>query len=146
MESNLIVALIAATSALFGSLIPTAFGYFSNKKQREFEVLKSLQENQKESYTNLLLTLEEVMSSPSLEKLAAFQRAVILISIYGDDKSAQAANSYFKALVNSQLPKGTPLSKDQHQTHHEKILSGVRTSLGLNSLKGFELISIPRKK
>ena len=142
MEINLTIALIAASSALVGSLIPTVFGYINSRSQRKFETQKSLRENQKEAYASLLLTLEETMSCPSLDKMAALQRAVILVAIYGDDRAAQSANSYFSALVKSQ--QSQPLTKEQHQQHHEAVLSGVRSSLGLNALPGFELVSVSR--
>ena len=54
MEINLTIALIAASSALVGSLIPTVFGYINSRSQRKFETQKSLRENQKEAYASLL--------------------------------------------------------------------------------------------
>lgn len=141
MDERILLALIAGCSALLGSLIPTIVGYMNNKEQRRFEAKKSLLEKQDRIYSDLMLKLQQVINTQKNEDFFDLQRAVMEVSVYGDDKTSAAANEYYTAIVSSAQPGGTPLVKAQHQSHQTRILNGMRLSLGLQPLPIFEIVS-----
>ena len=63
MDEKLLIALVAAVSALIGSAIPTLFNYWNNNKQREFEVKKALLEKQRQIYSDLMLCLQQMINT-----------------------------------------------------------------------------------
>lgn len=140
MDDKLLLALISAGSALLGSLIPTVFGYLNNKKQQEFEERKALNEKQKQIYSELMLSLQKIMNTLKNDDFFELQRAVLQVSIYGDDSTASALNDYYVALIAS-AQSSSPLQGDQHKYHQKQILDGMRKSLGLKPLPSFEIFS-----
>jgi len=141
MDDKMLVALVAAVAALLGSLIPTIVGYLNNKSQREFEVQKALLEKQRLIYSDLMLCLQQIMNTQKNEDFYGLQRAVLQVSIYGDDSTSSALNEYYTAIIASAQPGGSPLQKSQHQYHQTQILNGMRESLGLQPLPSFEIVS-----
>ncbi len=62
MEDKIFIAIIAATSALLGSLIPTVMSYLNNHEQRNFETKKNHSIDQRDMVKDLALKLEKVES------------------------------------------------------------------------------------
>lgn len=62
MDDKIFVAIIAAASALLGSLIPTIMSYLNNKEQRSFETKKNHSIDQKNMVKDLAIKLEKVES------------------------------------------------------------------------------------
>lgn len=141
MDEKLLIALVAAVSALIGSAIPTLFNYWNNNKQREFEVKKALLEKQRQIYSDLMLHLQQIINTNKNEDFFGFQQAVLQVSIYGDDSTASALNEYYTAIIASAQPGGLPLGKNQHQYHQNRILNGMRANLNLKPLPTFEIVS-----
>ncbi len=141
MEDKILVAIVAGGAALLGSLIPTIVGYLNNKRQREFEVKKALLEKQRQIYSDLVLCLQQMINTQRNEDFFGLQRAVLQVSIYGDDCTSVALNKYFTAIIASAQPGGNPLTKVQHQHHQKRVLNGMRTSFGLKPLDSFEIVS-----
>lgn len=141
MEDKILIAVIAALAALFGSLIPSALTYFNNNKQREFEAKKVLLEKQSTVYKDLILTLQEFANHPEKadRNFYKFQGAVLQTVIYGDKAAAEAANMYYQELVNSSAGRRPSLTKEEHDKYHAKILNSIRYSLGLVSIANFSM-------
>lgn len=140
MNDTLLVAFIAGAAALLGSLIPTIVGYLNNKSQREFEVKKALLEKQRQIYSDLMLCLQQIINTQKEEDFLDLQRAVLQVSIYGDDSTSLALNEYYTALIASTWAGGSPVRKEQHQCYHNRIINGMRNSLGLQPLPSFEIV------
>ena len=62
MDDKIFIAIIAAASALLGSLIPTLMSYLNNKEQRNFETKKNHSIDQKNMVKDLAIKLEKVES------------------------------------------------------------------------------------
>jgi hypothetical protein len=147
MDDKLVVALVAGGAALLGSLIPTVAGYLNNKTQREFDVKKALLEKQRQVYSDLMLSLQRMINTSmtntsTAEVISDLQRAVLHVSIYGDNSTAAALNDYYNALIASAQPGGSLLQKPQHQSHQRLILNGMRASMDLAPLASFEIVAI----
>ena len=147
MDDKLLVALVAGAAALFGSLIPTVFGYLNNKSQREFEMKKSLREKQRQVYSDLMLSLQRTINASgnnvSLQAaMIEFQREVLQASLYGDDSTAVASTAYYKALMASAQPGASFVQAAEHQYHQGRILNAMRASMGLKPLDSFGLVGI----
>jgi len=141
MDDKLLVALVAGGAALLGSFIPTIIGYLNNRSQREFEIMKALRDKQSQIYADLMLSLQKVINTQSSENFFELQKAVMQVSIYGDNQTSVALNEYYSAIIESSQPGGTPLVKEQHQDYQQKVLNGMRASLKLQPLPTFEIIS-----
>lgn len=140
MEDKILVALVAGGAALLGSFIPTIVGYLNNKRQREFELTKALLEKQSQIYSDLVVCLQQMINTQKNEDFFGLQRAVLQVSIYGDDCTSVALNEYYTAIIESAQPDGNPLTKVEHQRHQKKVLNGMRASLGLKPLDSFEIV------
>ncbi|MDZ4729927.1 MAG: hypothetical protein SH820_08310 [Xanthomonadales bacterium] len=142
MDDKLLIALIAGSSALLGSLVPTVDGYVNSKKQRAFEIQKTLLDRQRQIYSDLMLSLQEMINSQTnAEHFLALQRAVLQVAIYGDNATSVALNEYYTAIFSSTQPGGTPLKKEKHQVYQKRVLNGMRAHLGLQPLPLFEIVS-----
>ncbi|MEM9276427.1 MAG: hypothetical protein AAGA80_26275 [Cyanobacteria bacterium P01_F01_bin.143] len=98
MNDKILIAVIAAISALVGSLIPQIFTHFNNEARREFVERKEQRTIQAKVYEELLLSLQNVMNEgePGFPR---FQEAILKVSLYGDAATSKAALEYFQTLV-----------------------------------------------
>lgn len=141
MEDKILIAIIAASSALLGSLIPTVMNYLNGREQRNFEIKKDLHNKQKEVYLDLMLSLQDMVNHQTdNSKFFNLQNSVIKASLYGDDKTAQAFYNYYDDLVKSNQSGGQPLTQQEHQTYQSDILNSIRKSMGLDSLEEFHIV------
>ena len=142
MDDKILIAIIAASSALLGSLIPIVINYLNSKEQRNFEIKKNLQNKQKEVYLELMLSLQDLINHNKTDNSKFFnlQNSVIKASLYGDIKTAQAFYDYYDAIVKSNLDGIEYLTEDGHHNHQSKILNSIRKSMGLDELKGFYMV------
>lgn len=132
MDEKLLIALVAAGSALLGSVIPTLFNFWNNKKQREFEIKKLLLEEQKAAYLQLLSALQTIINEKgSGASFRALQIAGNQVAIYGDKNASQEYLNYYYALVSSSQGKSSPLESDEHKRHHTAIMNAMRQGDGL---------------
>ncbi len=143
LEDKILIAVIAAGSALLGSLIPSVLTFLNNNKQRQFEVRKMLLDKQKEAYRDLLVSLQEFgnNSVQSNEYFYKFQNQVLQVVIYGEDSASKAVNDYYQELVNKKS-----LSNEEHRKHHSNILNTMRRSLGLGKISNFSLTRFTSEK
>ena len=84
MDNTLLTAIIAASSALLGSLIPTTITYLNSKRQNEFELRKALIEKQKGVYFELMQSLQDMINKQGNEEFLELQKSVIKVAVYGD--------------------------------------------------------------
>lgn len=140
MDDKILIAIISASSALIGSLIPTLFTYFKNKEQNEFELKKDLLTNQKVVYDEIMIALQNIINNQRNEEFKALQKASIKLAIYGDNDSSKAMNEYYNELTKNGQGLRIPLTKDEHKTFHERIINGIRKNLGLETFDSFEIV------
>jgi len=134
-EDKLLIALIAAGSALTGSLIPQVFAFFNSRSQNEFEKEKSRKNIQADIYEKLLINLQLTMNKGN-EAFSDLQKSVIQISLYGDEITARVVEIYYSELVH----RGYELKKEEHALHQKNILNAMRSQIDLEPLESFELI------
>lgn len=135
MDDKLLIALIAAGSALFGSLIPQVFTFFNNRSQRAFEKEKAKKGAQAEIYENLLINLQSTMNKGD-EAFPELQKSIIQISLLGDSETAMVVEKYYRELVN----RGAELKKGDHAMHQKNIINSMRCQIDLEPLERFELV------
>ncbi|TVO62070.1 hypothetical protein [Spiribacter vilamensis] len=141
MDDKILIALVAAVSALTGSVIPTLFNYWNNNKQREFEVRKVILEKQKDVYRDLLLTMQDVINNQTDEAyFFQLQRDGLQVAIYGDEAASQAFHEYYCELVSSSQGGRASLTKEEHRAHQAAILNAMRKGLGLGEVSRFEIV------
>ena len=135
MEDKILIALIASSSALVGSLIPQIFTFFNAKAQRKFEKNKLEHDRQSQVYEELLLALQKTMNegNPAFNKL---QNAILKISLHGDQSTAIEVEKYYRELVQ----RGSELTSQEHANFQKNILNSMRMQLKLPPVKSFELI------
>ena len=141
IDDKILIAVIAALAALFGSLIPTVFNYFNNEKQRDFERKKELYNRQKDLYVEVMLALQSIINGQSDSEFIKLQEAALKISTYGACKPSQAFNKYYFELVRSGNQSRIPLTQKEHQEFQMDIINTMREAMGLDSLEYFEVIA-----
>lgn len=146
MKQEIYIAIIAAGSALVGSLIPTIIGYLNTLKQNKFELDRTLLEKQKDIYWDLMNSLQIMINKQDNDSFVEMQKSVIKLSIYGDNTTSLALNKYYTELINSSLQLRKPLTKEEHQRFQTKIINGMRENLGLESFEKFEIIGFHPEK
>ncbi|MBT4445472.1 MAG: hypothetical protein HOC94_06310 [Waddliaceae bacterium] len=145
MDSTVQVAAIVAISTLSASLIPAIVNYFNNNVQRKFELDKILFEKKHKAYIDAMNALQEMVNADATTlnaRILEFQKPLMEVSLYGDDKAAKGLNEYFRELVRSNNNERLLLSKEEHQKYHKNAINGMRTSMGNKKLKHFEIISL----
>src|SRR5690554_6353312 len=141
MDDKLLIALVAAGSALLGAVIPTVFNFFNNKKQRDFEIRKILLEKQKAAYFELLSCLQAMINQQGNEDLfRALQVAGNQVAIYGDESTSEEYLSYYYALVSGAQGNRQPLTSKEHKDYQTKIMNAMRKGVGLGEIDSFEII------
>ncbi len=140
MDDKILIAIISASSALIGSLIPTLLTYFKNKDQNEFELKKDLLVNQKVVYDEILIALQNMINNQGNEEFKALQKASIKLAIYGDNNSSKAMNDYYNDVTKAGQNLRKPLTKDEHKNYQERIINGIRQNLGLEKFDSFEIV------
>ena len=147
MDHPFLIALVAAFSALIGSLIPTLFNYWNNNKQRNFEVKKIILEKQKDVYLELLLAMQDLVNyEKNHEYFFRLQKSGLQVAIYGDEKASQAFHDYYYDLIRSSLGGRDKLSADEHRQHQANILNSMRSGLGLGKIAKFEIVAFRPKE
>jgi len=139
-ELNLTIALIAAGSALLGSLIPTVVNYFLNRQQNKFELNKELIAKQKEIYGELINTLQEFINNTQNDQFLNLQKAGLKVAMFGDNVTSQAFNSYYRELVRFAQGARQQLTQEEHVDYQSRIINGIRNHFGLNEFDQFEFV------
>ena len=139
MPSELLLAIVSASSALIGALIPTWFNYNNNLKQNKFIKERALHEKQKDVYWIVMSALQNIINDTSPANFLELQKAVLLISVYGDNETSTSMNNYYRALVESSSTM-VLLNGAEHQRYQTEIINGMRQNLGLEQLDQFEII------
>jgi hypothetical protein len=141
MEEKLVLAVIAAGSALLGAVIPTIFNYLNNKRQREFEAKKVILKKQKAAYFDLLESMQDMINNQTDQaSFLRLQKCGIKVAIYGEDSAAHEFLHYYSELVRSANGQGKILDGEEHRLHQMRMLNSMRRSLGLGELSAFEII------
>ena len=140
MTETIQIALISAGSALFGALIPTILSYLNNKEQNQFELKRDLLNNQKNAYRELMIALQNVISNQGNDEFRALQKAIIELSIYGDNISSHAMNNYYSALTSASTGRRNHLTSEEHKEFQKEVINGIRKNLGLKEFETFEII------
>lgn len=141
MATGIAIAIVTAISALLGAAIPTWFNYKNNLKQNQFIKERALLEKQKECYWILMSALQNMVNSNSDKAFEELQKAVVLISIYGDNETSKSLNDYYMVLVSSATGKRSFLREEEHNNYHKKIINGMRKNLGLDQFAEFKVIA-----
>ncbi|WP_073552760.1 hypothetical protein [Elizabethkingia meningoseptica] len=140
MDQTILIAIISASSALIGALTPNIINLFTEKGKRKFEIKKELLNKQQEIYQESMFALQSFMNNQSPENIENLQKAIIKVSIFGDDKTSKNINDYFLAIVNSNLDESMLLSLVQHEKFHLDIMNSIRNKMGFNKFDNFKLI------
>ena len=140
MDDKVLIAIISATSALVGSLIPTIFNFLNNKTQNGFTLKRDLLENQKNVYWVIMIALQNIINKNGENEFLELQKAAIKLSIYGDNNSSKAINNYYNELVKSAQGTRDLLTSDEHRNFQKSIINGMRNNLGLDEFESFEIV------
>lgn len=135
MDDKILIAIIAALAALFGSLIPQIFSYFEAIEKRKFAKHKEQRDVQSLVYEELLIALQDVINKGE-SSFPAFQNAVIKVSLHGDANTSKAALDYFNTLVK----RGSELRPEDHSNYQTIILNAMKVQLSLPKVENFEII------
>lgn len=145
MNDTILISIISAGSALFGALIPTVITYLNNKEQNKFYLKRDLLNNQKDAYKQIMVALQDNINSDG----AGFydlQKAILLLSIYGDNNSSKAMNDYYTELVNVILQKRPSLTNEEHRKFQLDVINGIRKNLGLKDFEEFQIVGFRPQK
>ena len=141
MNDTILIAIISASSALLGALIPTIITYLNNKEQNELELKRDLLNNQKNAYKQLMLSLQKLINNFTDDDFKELQKAIIEFSIYGDNLSSKAMNIYYSEMTNASNGLRPLLSNVEHKQFQMEIMNGIRKNLGLEEFESFEIVA-----
>lgn len=140
MNETILIAIISAGSALVGGLIPTIITYLNNKEQNQFELKKDLLNKQKEVYSEIIISLQNMINHQGTQEFKELQKAAIKLSIYGDNSSSKSMNKYYNEVTKIGQNLRTPLTKEEHKQFQLEIINGMRNNLGLDKFDNFEIV------
>lgn len=125
---------------LLAYLIPAVMRYLNDKSQREFDISKELLNEQKIIYQELMIALQRIVNEQGPAQFLALQEALVRVPTFGDDKTANASDAYYRDIVRAEQGFRKPLTREEHQEHHTAVVNSMRQAIGLSPLDYFELV------
>jgi hypothetical protein len=114
MDDKILIAAIAAGSAVLGAAFPTMISIWINKRQREFEIKKYLLGHQQAAYLALLYTLQDLFNNQSNQNVFRdFQKIISRVAMYGSKQVADASQQYYSDMVSQSQGQRAPLTKSE---------------------------------
>lgn len=138
--SQLMIAGIAALSAILGGSIPAIISFLSIKRTQKIELEKKLHLEQRDIYKNYLITLQRSINKITPENFEELQKTTIAICLYGDNETAIIINYYYKALIEG-ANRNSPLTNKEQIEYQTQIINSMRKNLKLKNMDSFELVS-----
>ncbi|MDH6358022.1 hypothetical protein [Parabacteroides sp. PF5-9] len=141
MEGSIMIAVIAALSAIAGGAIQGYFSYLLNKQKNKYDRLRELDNKQKEIYWDFWYSMQVFMNhNTDREAFEAFQINVTRLALYADNSTSKIVQEYFQTLINQNNNKKS-LSRESHTKYQTKIMNSMRMHLEMDGFDNFELIA-----
>ena len=142
---------VPVIAALLGALIPTLSNIYMSAIEPRLQRRRDLFQIRNEVYDECVQAIQDAMDHAHLsedvqrEHFQKLSKAKNRAAIYGSTEVATAMSDYYNNLVDS--IQGQPLSRDQHESAHSRIVSAIRKDLEIEELRNFRLTSnqIPGK-
>lgn len=131
MDNTLFTAIIAASSALMGALIPSLFSYFTRLKEFENEQKVRLEEVLREEYCIYIETLQAMINEGNRDNFLALQKSTNRLLLFSGKELSKIINEYYSELIEGTI-QNSPLSLDKQISYQTKIFNAMRKEIGVD--------------
>lgn len=132
MDNTLFTAIIAASSALMGALIPSLFSYFTRQKEFENEQKVRLEEVRREEYRLYIETLQAMINEGNRDNFLLLQESTNKLLLFAGPELCTTINEYYNKLVESANQK-RPMSLEEQTKYQTDIFNAMRKELGIST-------------
>lgn len=141
MDNGIMIAVIAALSAIAGGAIQGYFSYLLNKQENKYDRLRELDNKQKEIYWDFWHAMQAFMNhNTDADAFETFQMNVTKLALYADNNTSKIVYEYFREEIGlTTLKKSLP--RESHTKYQTEIMNAMRKHLGMEELDSFELIA-----
>jgi hypothetical protein len=145
MDNAIYIAVISASSAIVGGLVPSLMSYFSKKaefKNSLFLIDKQYENNQKginielkrKEYTTFMDVIQEFMNNTTNPNFTKFQISVNRVLLYANNNTASLINNYYQSMIRG-VATGVFLEKEKHEEYQCEIVNAMRSDIGIANSK-----------
>lgn len=142
MDNTLTTALIAAGSALLGSLIPAIFNYLGIKRELKNSNISKLNELKRNEFVNYLSALQAMINNGDESSFNSFQNSTNKLIVYADKELAKLVNDYLQTMV-VRTNSGKSLTEDENIGFQTRIVNEMRKEIGITD-GGINQVSLIR--
>ena len=132
MDNTLFTAIIAASSALMGALIPSLFSYFTRQKEFENEQKVRLEEVRREEYRLYIETLQAMINEGNRDNFLLLQESTNKLLLFAGPELCTTINEYYNKLVETANQK-RPMSLEEQTKYQTDIFNAMRKELGIST-------------
>lgn len=134
MDNTLFTAIIAASSALMGALIPSLFSYFTRQKEFENEQKVRLEKLRMEEYCLYIETLQAMINEGNRDNFLALQKSTNRLLLFSGKELSKIINEYYSELVE-RTNENTQLTLEEQIEYQTKIFNTMRNEIGVDITK-----------
>ena len=140
---TIITSIIAAASALIGSITGVTVNYFIEKNKTD----NNINAEKKKIYMDFIIAIQKFANNRCRDTFITFQEEINKILLYGSAKVAQLVNKYYNAMVEA-TNAGSSLTHSQHVEFQNRIINEMRREFDKKSedLTDFYIIPFPANK
>ena len=139
---TIITSIIAATSAIVGTIIGATVNYLIEKK----EFKEKEREEKRNAYLNFIKSMQDFMNYNSEDEFRNFQEAVNIILLYATSNIANEIYNYYIAIIEQE--KNGIITQEKHCEFQNKIINLIRKDINEKSkeIQNVKLISFRPNK
>lgn len=135
MENTLQIAIVAASSAIVGAIVPSLMSYLNQRAAVRDNRKENNRKLQTEKYEYFILAMQNMMNNSSNSNcFANFQNAVNQILIYADNDTAVIINEYYRRMIELQQ-QNAGLNSERHKKYQGEIINSIRKNIGVSNKK-----------
>lgn len=133
MDINVWTAIIAASSAIIGSAVPSIITYLSQKANFKNQIAQKNYDIKAKEYNEFLQTMQDFMNNTnSSQHFYSYQNAVNKVLLIADNDTAIYINQYFQAQIKGANERD-PLDAEKHIDFQTKIVNSIRKDMGISN-------------
>lgn len=134
MDTTILTAVIAASAAFIGALIPSIFSYLGKQKEYKNDQNAKLEEIRRKEYSNYIQALQIMVNEGNKENFLQLQASTNNVMLFAGPKLSDLVSRYFNDVVQRALQQKS-LTLEEQNTYLSNIFNAIREELGISKEK-----------
>lgn len=135
MNDTLTIAIVAASSAIIGALVPAIFSYLNDRRLSKEKEKEQNRQLKVQKYSLFIDSLQYFMNHiDDINAFISFQNSINSLLLFADNNTAKITNEYWKKMIKLNAER-RGLNAQEHTEFQTKIFNSIRTDIGVSSEK-----------